>query len=253
MLGPPGTFKTAHPAQITLGERPGLWDNLTDQPIEVSRRTPVAAKRYFIRTQRGGSRVRASVQVETRFLEQEANLLYWATSLHELCKAFVKKYQQSHPGSAAAQLDIPETRMVRGGLFQYGPNSDDKHKGLVILIEELVTTQEARGQKGSHFVKFISNASPIPRETVGPPGRVGRFLSFCQHIQYVKTGGHAFISDYQGSLTLLSDPQIVTNPDLGAIFGDGNVSSAFNEFQMLHQCNEFCKAFDLVPLQSTRS
>ncbi|KZT61002.1 hypothetical protein CALCODRAFT_421318, partial [Calocera cornea HHB12733] len=243
MLGHPGTFKTAHPAQITLAELPVQWEHLSTQPMPVSRRTSVAAKRYFIRAQRGGSRIRASIQVETRFLEQEANLLYWATSLHELCKAFVSDYQRTHPGSSASHLEIPDTRMVLGGLFQYGQGSDEKRRGLVILIEEL----------GTEFLKFISNSSPIPRETEGAPGLVGRFLSFCQHIQYVKTGGHAFISDYQGEQPMQTNTLVEVDQELGAIFGDGNVSTAFHDFQRLHKCNEYCQAFELEPLQTRRS
>ncbi|CAK5283906.1 unnamed protein product, partial [Mycena citricolor] len=37
-------------------------------------------------------------------------------------------------------------------------------------------------------------------------------LCFTQHVQYEKSGGLVFISDYQGSKLLLSDPQIMTSP-----------------------------------------
>ncbi|KZT59602.1 hypothetical protein CALCODRAFT_536474 [Calocera cornea HHB12733] len=246
MTGPPGTFKTCYKASITLGERPLKWINLPEQPMPVSCRTPVAAKRYFIRSNPGGSRMRTSIPVETRFMEGEGNLLYFGTGLHGFSVNWVDRYLLAHPDSAASQLPIPQTRMVYGGLFLHGPDSGDKRNGLVILIEELVRDEE--NGKGKGFMKFISNASPVPRLKEGSGGVVARYLSFFQHLQYVKTGRRAFISDYQGSLTLLSDPQILTHPDLGPLFGDGNVSTSFEDFSHYHPCNEYCRAFGLKPL-----
>ncbi|KZT57982.1 hypothetical protein CALCODRAFT_418388, partial [Calocera cornea HHB12733] len=238
MLGPPGTFKTAHPAYLTLSEFPVAWKDLPTQPILVSHRTPVAAKRRYFRETPGGPRLRFGVEDENRFLEQEANLLYWATSLHELAQSFASKFLSENPKSAASKLELPETCFVLGGLFQHGQESGNERSGLVVLIEEL----------GSSFIKFINNSSPVPCVSEGPAGTVGRYLAFCQHVQYVKTGGLAIISDYQGSLTMLSDPQILTHPKLGPIFGDGNLSSSFEQFPLLHQCNEFCTGFELESL-----
>ncbi|KAJ7598200.1 hypothetical protein C8J56DRAFT_1038979 [Mycena floridula] len=40
---------------------------------------------------------------------------------------------------------------------------------------------------------------------------IAAFLCFSQHVQYLKTGGLAYISDYQGASDLLTDPQIMTS------------------------------------------
>ncbi|KAG2144402.1 uncharacterized protein EDB93DRAFT_1251643 [Suillus bovinus] len=64
------------------------------------------------------------------------------------------------------------------------------------------------------------------------------------HVQYVKTSGLAFISDYQGNTELLTDPQIMTDPSVSDgddIFGEGNISEAVSEFEKGHICNNFCK------------
>ncbi|KZT55410.1 hypothetical protein CALCODRAFT_409535, partial [Calocera cornea HHB12733] len=177
----------------------------------------------------------------------EGNLAYWATSIHEVSKRAVDEYLQTHPDSPASKLEIPNMRMVWAGLFLHDKRSETEPAQLVTLIEELIGTEQPPNNK-SEFMKFINNASPKPRYTKGRAGQVSRFLSFLQHVQYLKTGRQAYISDYQGSLTLLSDPQIMTHPDLGPIFGEGNVSSAFEDFPLDHPCNEYCIAFELEPL-----
>ncbi|KZO90164.1 hypothetical protein CALVIDRAFT_490906 [Calocera viscosa TUFC12733] len=249
MLGPPGAFKTCHPANITVSELPIKWENLPFQPIPVSRRTQVAAKRYYVRSKPGGSRFRTSIAVENQFAEQEINLLYWASSLHNLSNTHVKKYLLAHPDSDASQLELPETRMVYGGLFQHGPESGDKRRGLVILIEELVKDNEGN-ERGKGFVKFIGNSSPVPRQREGPAGVVARYLSFFQHLQYEKTGHRAFISDYQGAWTGATRDVSLTLAfsDLGPLFGDGNVCTSFEDFTLYHPCNVYCRAFGLKPL-----
>ncbi|KAJ7588447.1 hypothetical protein C8J56DRAFT_1080475 [Mycena floridula] len=40
---------------------------------------------------------------------------------------------------------------------------------------------------------------------------IAAFLCFCQHVQYLKTDGLAYLSDYQGAGDLLTDPQIMTS------------------------------------------
>ena len=77
------------------------------------------------------------------------------------------------------------------------------------LLEDVIDPQ-----KEGRFVKYISNNSAKlivfpnnPEKT-----RIAKFLSFCQHIQYNQTRKMAFVSDFQGGRTLLTDPQIITHP-----------------------------------------
>uniref|UniRef100_A0ACB7IVE8 Uncharacterized protein n=1 Tax=Pleurotus cornucopiae TaxID=5321 RepID=A0ACB7IVE8_PLECO len=71
------------------------------------------------------------------------------------------------------------------------------------LIEEVIDGK---------FVKYINNDSPelLPMEN-GDQERRAKFLAFAQHVQYFKTES-VFISDLQGGDTLLTDPQITTDP-----------------------------------------
>ncbi|KAF9229955.1 hypothetical protein BU15DRAFT_84261 [Melanogaster broomeanus] len=78
--------------------------------------------------------------------------------------------------------------------------------------------------------------------------------TFTQHVQYSKTCGLVYISDYQGSTTLLTDPQILTHPDVGQetdLFSEGNIEIGVKKFEEEHRCNRYCKwsGFHLMPFQ----
>jgi hypothetical protein len=58
------------------------------------------------------------------------------------------------------------------------------------LVEELIT---------DNFLKYIHNMDCNPMLDPYEVGyEIAEFLACTQHIQYAKTGGLAFISDYQG-------------------------------------------------------
>ncbi|KAG1742469.1 hypothetical protein EDB19DRAFT_1594456, partial [Suillus lakei] len=106
------------------------------------------------------------------------------------------------------------------------------------LVEELI--------EGGHdeFVKFIHNMDSNPLLYYDNYHyKVALFFAFTQHVQYIKTGGLAFISDYQGSTELLTDPQILTDPfgEGEDLFGDGNIECTVCMFEKQHKCNEFCR------------
>lgn len=49
------------------------------------------------------------------------------------------------------------------------------------------------------FVKYIGNGSVKPLDFLsGTAAYLAQFLSFSQHVRYVKTKGLAFIGDFQG-------------------------------------------------------
>ncbi|KAG1847777.1 hypothetical protein C8R48DRAFT_779120 [Suillus tomentosus] len=95
------------------------------------------------------------------------------------------------------------------------------------------------------FTKFIHNMDCVLSLDEDEYGYdLAVFLVFMQHLQYVQTEGLAFISDYQGSLTLLTDPQILTHPSMsegGDIFGDGNIEGMVDELEHKHACNHYCR------------
>ena len=49
------------------------------------------------------------------------------------------------------------------------------------------------------FIKYIGNSSVKPYDFLkGDKHSCGEFLSFCQHVQFLKTKGLAFFGDFQG-------------------------------------------------------
>ncbi|EJT97635.1 hypothetical protein DACRYDRAFT_18596 [Dacryopinax primogenitus] len=134
MLGPPRMFKMAHSALLTLNEFSVKWEE--KQPFALGHPTKVAAKHYYVCSKPRGSCHQVKMSVELMFLQDKVNLLYWVTALHGLVKYFVEDYITLNPNSRACTLELPDTCMVLGGLFQYGQDSPQECAGLVTLIEE---------------------------------------------------------------------------------------------------------------------
>ncbi|KAG2342758.1 hypothetical protein BDR05DRAFT_1000732 [Suillus weaverae] len=115
------------------------------------------------------------------------------------------------------------------------------------LVEELIKG----GQ--DEFVKFIHNMDSNPLLDYDDYRyEVALFFAFTQHVQYIKTGGLAFISDYQGSTELLTDLQILTAPSVSKgedLFGARNIECTVRMFEKQHKCNKFCRwsGFGLEP------
>ncbi|KAG1874155.1 MHCK/EF2 kinase, partial [Suillus tomentosus] len=133
---------------------------------------------------------------------------------------------------------IPNIRFVHIALATI----EDAGVTKTYLIEEFID-ESTQGK----FTKYISNDSPSPLPHLDAnSSEIAQYLSFAQHVQYIKTKKLAYIADFQGSRNLLTDPQIMTSPDLsGHLFADGNLASAFSSFAEKHQCNMFCEFFKL--------
>ncbi|KAG1828238.1 hypothetical protein EV424DRAFT_1318562 [Suillus variegatus] len=178
-------------------------------------------------------------------LFREANVLYWAKALLGLVYDFIEHAVAST--SESLPFNIPHVRIVEAGLaisfFPGGakPSVKTGTTHVVFLLEEVIDC----GDEDRDFTKFIHNMDPNPLLDPEDYGYdFALFLAFTQHVQYVKTGGLAFISDYQGNTELLMDPQIMTDPSVSDgddIFGEGNISEVVSEFEKGHICNNFCK------------
>ncbi|KAJ7230042.1 hypothetical protein GGX14DRAFT_692019 [Mycena pura] len=119
---------------------------------------------------------------------------------------------------------------VHAGLaISHTSTSYDSAIANTFLIEELLDTSS------SGFVKFINNGSAQPVEAA--------------ILQYWKSSEAIFLSDLQGTTSVLTDPQIITNPSFALhdveLFGDGNVPQAFENFTLEHHCNRFCTWFEV--------
>ncbi|KAJ7199949.1 hypothetical protein GGX14DRAFT_467093 [Mycena pura] len=63
-----------------------------------------------------------------------------------------------------------------------------------------------------------------------------------------------YLSDLQGTVNLLTNPQIMTTPwQMEDLFGEGNVAAAFEAFPREHVCNKFCTWFQVPKLDGNLS
>jgi len=216
----------------------------------------VALKRPFEKRQGIGIK-RLGVVDEEKKVMVEATMLRYASSLLNFAYAHINQFIADHDPPQAPFI-IPELRFVNGAIAFAQKEVEVSHHGLgtpishraVYLLEELLGLKDK-----SAFDKYIHNANATPLQEVDEPGyETAVFLCFIQHIQFVKTHYQAYVSDFQGTGELLTDPQIMTNPDLGVdLFGEGNVEKAFYDFPDQHVCNKYCQWFQLDKLKPSTS
>ncbi|KDR70019.1 hypothetical protein GALMADRAFT_230348 [Galerina marginata CBS 339.88] len=247
-----GAFKTSNLCVLTpinkLSTGSGLGHSSTHDGHDGSK--TVAMKRPFFRKKKTGNTPgkvgRFALLDEGQQVMTEALLLLWATALHKLSYDFIDGFLAK---SGPPPFTVPRLRFVYGALAF--AQSDLTRAGTstvsnraVFLLEELISNDELP------FEKYVHNADAMPLSEAGDPRYdTGVFLCFLQHIQYWKTEGLVYTSDYQGGATLLTDPQLMTSPSLGGdLFGDGNVSQVVEEFPQKHECNKYCKWFQLGPV-----
>ena len=103
---------------------------------------------------------------------------------------------------APPPFDIPRVRFVDAGLalsYALGVTRYSKVGSIrtTFLIEEFIEGGN------NNFIKYIHNLSATPLLDPDEEGyELALFFSFTQHVQYVKTGGLAFI----GFVTGMADP-----------------------------------------------
>ncbi|CAK5278831.1 unnamed protein product [Mycena citricolor] len=228
-----GSFKDAYEGFLTLvrpSTSPTGLGSTVNQRVAAKRMIDTKASR---RDTVGIRRFSPAVELEQSICK--GNLLLWATSLFDLTDTFVR-HQLSKLGEPPSNLVIPDIRFVEGGVAQVhntvtGTNvvrASSLRRS--VIIEELIP---------SCFVKFVHNRAAVPHlDPDHPSYHIALYLCFTQHVQYVYSGRSMFLSDYQGSESLLTDPQIMTTPEIAKqrgtpMFGGGNISELFNVF-----CNQ---------------
>jgi hypothetical protein len=101
---------------------------------------------------------------------------------------FINKYTKIH---GEPSFTIPEMRFVKSALAVVDPTHE------TYLVEEVID-----GAVDGAFMKYIGNGSVKPLDFLSSDAAYrAEFLSFSQHIQYIKTKGFAFIGDFQGKQT----------------------------------------------------
>jgi Alpha-kinase family len=189
-----GSFKTAHPGIIEIrGETNPFTEGL------------VCVKQVYEWKDDGITILRLKGRHELEMLSMECNCLIWASILLDLTYQFInhevmKRGQPSRP--------IPVLRFARSMIAIVRENSMEK----VFLIEEWLNLDDRSGRK---YLKYLGNHFPesCVRPTDPPEAHeLAEFLIFAQHVQWKKTGGRVFTSDYQGAGDILTDPQITSKP-----------------------------------------
>ncbi|KAG2043748.1 hypothetical protein BDR03DRAFT_850993 [Suillus americanus] len=201
-----GAFKTAHPGWLTLSPLPsnglGVW---TQQDVVV--------KRPFHRNSSHDAAGSSTLKIlcyaltdELKQLLKESNVLYWAKALLDFTYEYIDYCINA--ASTPPSFQIPRVCFVEAGIaLAFSHHSSNIQA--VYLLEERVTFDPTGDET---FTKFIHNKDCGPSLDEDEYGYdLAVFLAFTQHIQYAKTEGLAFISDYQGSTELLTDPQILTH------------------------------------------
>ena len=168
-----GAFK-----QTTFGyvDRPALWSS-----------TSVAIKQSFYTSPSTGTRILFDKHSQLKKLAAELNCLRWASALMGLVYSFIDEHKKANDNSPFP-FPIPEMVFVKSALAI----SETDHE--VFLLEEVIDSAVE-----GPFIKYIGNGSVIPSNfLIGEQLHRGEFLSFCQHVQFLKTKGLAFVGDFQG-------------------------------------------------------
>ncbi|KAG9312435.1 hypothetical protein JVU11DRAFT_6819 [Chiua virens] len=243
-----GAFKTAYTATLILSKPTAT--GIGSKPHET-----IIIKRPYIRRPNQdpfstGPFKRLGIKEESEKLFREANVLYWAKALFKLAEDYIAKRiaKETEP----PPFKIPSICFVDAALtFRY-PATPVRGPRTPSIDCTYLCEEEIEGAD-MVFLKFIHNGNCVPLPRPGDTGHdVAEFLAFTQHIQYVKTKGSTYVSDYQGTTSLLTDPQILTHPDIGHdLFCEGNLEKAVELFEDEHICNKFCKwpGFKLVPFR----
>ncbi|KZT61630.1 hypothetical protein CALCODRAFT_545581 [Calocera cornea HHB12733] len=275
-VGRAGSFKTCHPGRIVVHE---ASPNTQHDAFPVNTRISVAMKRWYVpgpgkngvlppavaaesnTTVLAKKLARVGKEEEEEKLAGEITCSVWAKALMALVYQRIQEAKESAgPDDLISLTVFPEVRFVQCGLFQVRLPTAPKDKTratrhhLPYLVEELIDTDG----HPENFVKYINNGSALPRELSGSEADIAAFLSFCQHLQYLETGGQVYaMGDAElptGFNGLLTDPQIMTTPASEIprrLFGDGNVARAFAAFPIEHRCTPYCAALALPSLAST--
>jgi hypothetical protein len=178
----------------------------------------VAIKQCFYRSASTGARVLYDKHSQLKKLTTELNCLRWASALMGIVYDFISEFKTTN-GITHDLISIPKMVFVKSALA-IAENDQE-----VFLLEEVID-DAVEGP----FIKYIGNGSVRPFNFLtGDELRRGEFLSFCQHVQFLKTMGLAFVGDfqgkhehikmeqfltffYQGGHNLLTDPQVITSP-----------------------------------------
>ncbi|KAJ3559887.1 hypothetical protein NM688_g61 [Phlebia brevispora] len=241
-VGTKGAFKTCHKAEI-LPMLSGSEEERTLQAMFGGSIANLVAKRAYKervidpKTYPPFRKVWGrydDVKEELALMLPEASCACIGNALMREANVYVKEFCSRHP--PPANLHIPSLRFVHTA-FAIPAGTEGK---AVLLLEEKIA---------GDFKRYVSNshAKPFPGLS-SDDHQIAEFLCFVQHFQFIYTNRQMYVSDFQGGDNLLTDCQIMTAPEHGDGFPDGNLGYAFNNFTQDHVCNKYCEYFQVKEL-----
>jgi len=118
-------------------------------------------------------------------LSAEINCMWWASALMGIIYDFIEKGIARY---GKPPFVIPNMRFVKNALVIADSTRE------AYMVEEVID----EGADGM-FVKYIGNGSVKPFDFLsGEAANSAQFLTFAQHVQYMKTKNLVFIGDFQG-------------------------------------------------------
>ncbi|KAL4074887.1 hypothetical protein V8B97DRAFT_2022499 [Scleroderma yunnanense] len=194
-----GAFKTAQSVQLMLSP-------LRDLSIGSSLNHCIVFNRPFISnglTEVGPPFIHYTLKDETNILYHEANALYWAKALLQMTYRFIDHGIKDT--KAPPPFEIPCLQFVDAGLlFAYLNVSLMTAKGTGTVSATYLAEKFIPVSSDEEFMKYIHNGNAAPCILMDLEAEENvDFLAFTQHVQYIKTGGQVYISDYQGMFTCL--------------------------------------------------
>ncbi|KAG1906201.1 uncharacterized protein F5891DRAFT_975631 [Suillus fuscotomentosus] len=174
---------------------------------------------------------------QLQLLQPEIRCSIWAGALMDRVQQYIATELVT---CSTPPFKIPNIRFMHIALATI----EDAGVTKTYLIEEFID-ESMQGK----FTKYISNDSPSPLPHLDAnSSEIAQYLSFAQHVQYIKTKKLAYVADFQGSslFWISTHSLFVLDSDLsGHLFADGNLASAFSSFVEKHRCNMFCEFFKL--------
>jgi hypothetical protein len=147
--------------------------------------TSVVIKQCWYMTNVTQNRVVHDNHTQIIKLTAEINCLRWASALMDLVYDFITSFTKEH---GPPPFSVPSMQFVKSALAV----ADGTHD--TFLLEEVIDDPP-----NGTFVKYIGNGSVQPFDFLeGDEVHQAMFLSFCQHVQYMKTKSLAFVGDFQG-------------------------------------------------------
>jgi hypothetical protein len=171
------------------GFKQATFGTVTTSPAIFSSGPNVCAKQTFYRKEGSTAIITHASIDQLSGLSNEANCLAWAAALVFLVDDFIHDFLPTASDITKSAPPTLKLRFVDAGI------AIEQGRGKVHLVEERIPGK---------FVKFIHNRSAsVPRLRREEDVTLALYLSFTQHVQYIRTGKLAFVSDYQGTSIFL--------------------------------------------------